>query len=45
MTVLSLYGTLKQLRRMSIYQEYCEMDKGVLIATDLAARGLGNINY
>ena len=39
--VWSLYGTLNQLRRMAIYKEFCETQTGVLIATDLAARGLG----
>lgn len=40
LTVLALYGTLHQLRRMNIYNEFCEIKKAVLIATDVAARGL-----
>ena len=40
LNVLGLYGTLHQLRRMAIYQEFIDKDAGVLIATDLAARGL-----
>ncbi|QQP50495.1 RNA helicase, partial [Caligus rogercresseyi] len=40
-TVLGLYGTLHQLRRMSIYEEFCQEERSiVLIATDIAARGL-----
>ncbi len=38
--VWSLYGTLNQLRRMAVYREFCEATSGVLVATDLAARGL-----
>ena len=36
-----LYGTLNQLRRMAIYKEFCEAEVGVMVATDIAARGLG----
>ncbi len=39
--VSALYGTLNQLRRMAIYKEFCEAKSGVLLATDLAGRGLG----
>ncbi|PIK54857.1 putative ATP-dependent RNA helicase DDX10 [Apostichopus japonicus] len=39
-TVMSLYGTLNQLRRVSIYDEFCKKPSAVLIATDIAARGL-----
>ncbi len=38
--VAALYGTLNQLRRMAIYREFCEAGSGVLMATDLAGRGL-----
>lgn len=38
---MSLYGTLNQLRRVSIYDEFCKKPSAVLIATDIAARGLG----
>ena len=41
----ALYGTLNQLRRMNIYKEFCAAEKGVLVATDLAARGLGKPNH
>lgn len=39
-SVLALYGTLHQDRRMAIYDEFCRKSSCVLIATDLAARGL-----
>jgi len=40
-TLLALYGTLHQLRRMAIYDEFCQSKQAVLFATDIAARGLG----
>jgi len=40
MSVMGLYGTLHQLRRMAIYDQFCEKDCAVLFATDIAARGL-----
>ncbi|XP_063241066.1 probable ATP-dependent RNA helicase DDX10 [Bacillus rossius redtenbacheri] len=39
-TLLALYGTLHQLRRMSIYNSFCSKSRVVLFATDIAARGL-----
>lgn len=39
-SVLALYGTLHQDRRMAIYDEFCRKSNAVLLATDLAARGL-----
>lgn len=39
-SVLALYGTLHQDRRMAIYDEFCRKSSAVLLATDLAARGL-----
>lgn len=39
-SVLALYGTLHQDRRMAVYDEFCRKSAAVLIATDLAARGL-----
>ncbi|XP_070569089.1 probable ATP-dependent RNA helicase DDX10 isoform X2 [Ptychodera flava] len=39
-TVMALYGKLHQLRRVAIYKEFCQKENAVLIATDLAARGL-----
>lgn len=39
--LLALYGTLHQLRRMAIYESFCERQSAVLFATDIAARGLG----
>ena len=42
MTLLALHGKLHQLRRMAIYDEFCQTETAVvLIATDVAARGLG----
>jgi ATP-dependent RNA helicase DDX10/DBP4 len=40
MTVMGLYGTLHQLRRMAIYDQFCAKEAAVLFATDIAARGL-----
>jgi len=40
MSVLALYGTLHQLRRMAIYDQFCAKEAAVLFATDIAARGL-----
>ncbi|XP_060814768.1 probable ATP-dependent RNA helicase DDX10 [Bombus pascuorum] len=39
-SLLSLYGTLHQLRRMEIYETFCKKQSAVLFATDIAARGL-----
>lgn len=39
-SVLALYGTLHQDRRMMIYDEFCRRSKVVLFATDIASRGL-----
>ena len=38
--ISALYGTLHQLKRMAIYDEFCKNDQAVLFATDIAARGL-----
>jgi len=40
LSVLALYGSLHQLRRMAIYEEFCSKSAAVLFATDIAARGL-----
>jgi len=40
MSVMGLYGTLPQLRRMAIYDNFSAKDSAVLFATDIAARGL-----
>ncbi|XP_077977413.1 putative ATP-dependent RNA helicase DDX10 [Glandiceps talaboti] len=39
-TVMALYGKLHQLRRVAIYKEFCQKKNAVLLATDIAARGL-----
>ncbi|XP_060525864.1 probable ATP-dependent RNA helicase DDX10 [Cylas formicarius] len=36
----ALYGTLHQLRRMAIYEDFCRKKSAVMFATDLASRGL-----
>ena len=40
MSVMGLYGTLPQLRRMAIYDNFSAKEAAVLFATDIAARGL-----
>jgi len=40
LSVLALYGTLHQLKRMNIYDQFCNKESAVLFATDIAARGL-----
>ncbi|KAL3276680.1 hypothetical protein HHI36_012050 [Cryptolaemus montrouzieri] len=39
-SLMALYGTLHQLRRMEIYKSFARKSSAVLFATDLAARGL-----
>ncbi|KAJ6639002.1 putative ATP-dependent RNA helicase DDX10 [Pseudolycoriella hygida] len=39
-SIIALYGTLHQDRRMAIYNEFCRKSKVVLLATDVASRGL-----
>lgn len=39
-SLLALYGTLHQDKRMAIYDEFCRRSKVVLFATDIASRGL-----
>jgi ATP-dependent RNA helicase DDX10/DBP4 len=41
MSVLALYGSLHQLKRMQVYDDFCKRQSAVLFATDIAARGLG----
>ncbi|CAF4286437.1 unnamed protein product [Rotaria socialis] len=38
--VLALYGTMNQMKRMSVYDEFCRKQYACLFATDIAARGL-----
>lgn len=47
MSLLALYGSLHQLKRMKIYESFCRKQKAVLFATDLASRGLDfpNVNW
>ena len=37
---MALYGTMHQMKRMSVYEEFCQTENAVLFATDIAARGL-----
>lgn len=39
-SIIALYGTLHQDRRMAIYNEFCRKSNVVLFATDVASRGL-----
>lgn len=39
-SLLSLYGTLHQMRRMAVYDEFCRKQSVILFATDIASRGL-----
>nr|XP_022913218.1 probable ATP-dependent RNA helicase DDX10 [Onthophagus taurus] len=39
-SLLALYGTLHQLKRMEIYETFCKKQAAVLFATDLVSRGL-----
>ena len=39
-SVSALYGSLHQLRRMAVYDQFCAKQHAVLFATDIAARGL-----
>lgn len=38
--LLALYGSLHQMKRMSIYDKFCQSNRTVLFATDIASRGL-----
>ncbi|ELU07175.1 hypothetical protein CAPTEDRAFT_143878, partial [Capitella teleta] len=38
--ISALHGGMKQMRRMEVYQEFCRKQHMVLLATDIAARGL-----
>jgi len=38
--ILALYGKQKQLRRVGVYESFCNKKAAVLLATDIAARGL-----
>lgn len=40
-TLLALYGSLHQMKRMAIYEEFCRKSRVAMFATDIAARGLG----
>lgn len=39
-TVLKLHGHSEQEERVKVYQEFCKLESGVLISTDVGSRGL-----
>ena len=41
--LMALYGKQKQLKRVAIYNDFCKKTEAVLFATDIAARGLGEV--
>jgi len=40
-SLLALYGTMHQTKRMAVYESFSRKQRSVLFATDIAARGLG----
>ena len=38
---MALYGKQDQVKRVAIYNDFCRKTSAVLLATDIAARGLG----
>ena len=38
--VMSISGDLKQINRETIYREFFNLEKGILLCTDIAQRGL-----
>lgn len=44
-SLLALYSTLHQKKRMAIYETFKKQERAVLFATDIAARGLGRNNF
>ena len=45
MSLLALYGSLHQLKRMTVYEDFCKKQAVVLFATDIAARGLVEFEF
>ena len=39
--LMTLYGKQNQVKRFAIYNDFCRKISAVLLATDIAARGLG----
>lgn len=39
-SIMAIYGTMHQVKRMTVYEEFCNKKCAVLLATDIAARGL-----
>ena len=42
---MALYGRQKQMKRVGIYEEFCRKTSAALLATDIAARGLGLLAF
>ncbi|KAB7499458.1 putative ATP-dependent RNA helicase DDX10 [Armadillidium nasatum] len=40
LTVMALHGNMNQLRRMAVFDEFCNKKRAVLFATNVASRGL-----
>jgi superfamily II DNA/RNA helicase len=40
MNITSIHGQMKQKKRNKIYESFVGLEKGVLIATDVVARGI-----
>lgn len=40
LTVLALHGSMNQMKRVQVYEEFCKDKHAALFATDIAARGL-----
>ena len=38
--VLDIHGNMKQTRRTQVFYEFCKAQSGILLCTDVAARGL-----
>ena len=45
LSVLCLHGHMKQTRRMSVYENFTNKKHAILLATDVAARGLGELRF
>jgi len=43
-TVLALHSKMKYMKRLAMYESFVRKQYAVLFATDIAARGLGNVS-
>lgn len=44
-SVLALHGKQQQMKRVEVYNDFVRKKAAVLFATDIAARGLGNVSF